>query len=136
MRRVEHPSRIRWSGATFQDVFPFGEFETASVNHVAVWQNAPADTFPAVIYVLGDSAMALSFDGGVNWLQDQSTLPPKIGGATNQVANGNTPKVMVISLRCVLKSMSLKMPQPASRTRSIGEIIHGLSARNNRAGNR
>ncbi len=91
------------AGATFQDVFPFGEFETASVNHVAVWQNAPADTFPAVIYVLGDSAMALSFDGGVNWLQDQSTLPPKIGGATNQVANGNTPKVMVISPRCVLE---------------------------------
>jgi hypothetical protein len=91
------------AGETFQDVFPFGKRATHSVNHVAVWQNAPADTFPAIIYVLGDSAMALSFDGGANWLQDNSTLPPNIGGVTNQIANGNTPKVMVISPRCMLE---------------------------------
>jgi len=91
------------AGATFQDVLPFGRRATHSVNHVALWQNAPADSQPAIIYVLGDSAMSLSFDGGANWLQDNASLPSNIGGATSQIANGNASKVMVVSPRWPLQ---------------------------------
>jgi hypothetical protein len=93
----------RDAGATFQDVHPWGRGPTASVNHVAVWQNTPADSFPAIIYALGDSAMFVSFDGGVRWTRDKGPLPPSVGGATSQGANLNSAKVMVISPRCPLE---------------------------------
>ena len=90
-------------GTTFQDVFPWGSIPIERVNHVAVWQNSPADPFPAVIYALGDSTMFLSFDGGASWMKDKATLPANIGGATSSIANSNTPYVMVISPRFVLE---------------------------------
>lgn len=91
------------AGTTFEDVFPWGRGSAISANHVALWQNSPADPFPAVIYVLGDSAMSLSFDGGVTWMQDQGTLPPQVGGAMSLGANSNSPKLMVISPRFFLE---------------------------------
>jgi hypothetical protein len=78
-------------------VFPWGEGAATSVNHVAVWQNAPGDKFPAIIYALGESAMSVSIDGGVSWTQDPSPLPANTGGQTSQGANNNAAKVMVIS---------------------------------------
>lgn len=103
------------AGATFQDVFPWGSGSAQnvnqSVNHVAVWQNAPADPIPAVIYALSEfyqgnvpvSTMYLSFNGGASWIQDKGTLPAPIGGAVSSTANSNTPTVMVISPRFVLE---------------------------------
>jgi hypothetical protein len=103
------------AGLTFQDVFPWGTGPAKRVNHVAVWQNAPADSAPAVIYALGQiggidtngnpvnyGTMFLSFDGGATWIEDQATtfdyhLPQNLGGATSPVANSNTAHVMVIS---------------------------------------
>jgi hypothetical protein len=78
------------------------------VNHIAVWQNSAADSFPAVMYALGtttsgDAKMALSFDGGITWVQDKGVLPKNVGGLTNPVANVNTPTVMVISPRYPLE---------------------------------
>ena len=90
------------AGATFTDVLPGGCGSAAKVNHVAVWQNEPADAFPAVIYALGDSTMFLSVDGGVSWTRDMGQLPPRIGGVTNQSANFNAAHVMAISPRCPL----------------------------------
>ncbi len=89
-------------GLTFTDVFPWGRGPAANVHHVAVWQNEPADAFPAVIYALGDSTMYLSFDGGVTWTRDMGPLPPRVGGVTNQSANFNAAHVMAISPRCPL----------------------------------
>ncbi|HYS46602.1 MAG TPA: hypothetical protein VEM35_09195, partial [Rhizomicrobium sp.] len=91
------------AGATFRDVFPWGTGPVKRVNHVALWQNAPADTAPAVIYALGDSTMFLSFDGGTTWLEDQGTLPSNVGGAVSPIANSNAPSVMVISPRFLLE---------------------------------
>jgi photosystem II stability/assembly factor-like uncharacterized protein len=96
------------AGATFQDVFPWGSGPASQLNHVAVWQNSPADPYPAVIYALavtgkGDGTMFLSFDGGVNWMQDKGKLPPNVGGAVSNSANSNTPNVMVISPRFLLE---------------------------------
>jgi len=94
------------AGVTFSEALPFGAGSTKSVNHIAVWQNAPADSAPSVIYVLGSyspspgvnsGCMALSFDGGVSWIQDQAALPSSIGGATDPTANSNSAKVMAIS---------------------------------------
>lgn len=85
------------AGATFVDVFPFGKGATKQVNHVAVWQNAPADSAPEVIYALGSGCMAVSFDGGATWTQDQAAVPTTIGGSTNATANSNAAKVMTIS---------------------------------------
>ena len=70
--------------------------------HRPVWQNAPSDPYPAVIYALGlsssgVSSMYVSFDGGVSWTEDQAILPPSIGGPTNATASANTAKVMVVS---------------------------------------
>ena len=90
-------------GATFKDVLPWGSGPAKPVNHVAVWQNEPADPAPAVIYALGNSTMFLSFDGGATWMQDKGTLPPSVGGAVSAVANSNTPKVFVISPRFPLE---------------------------------
>jgi hypothetical protein len=92
------------AGATFVDVFPFGKGTNKQVNHVAVWLNAPADSVPKVIYALGtvtgstpSGCMALSFDGGTNWTEDQAAIPGTIGGATNAIANSNSAKIMAIS---------------------------------------
>ncbi len=85
------------AGATFVDIYPWGSGSAKSVNHVAVWQNSPSDTYPTVIYALGASSMFVSFDGGASWTEDMATLPANIGGAANSVANSNTPKVMAIS---------------------------------------
>ncbi|MGA8287870.1 MAG: VCBS repeat-containing protein [Acidobacteriaceae bacterium] len=102
------------AGLTFQDVFPWGTGPAKRVNHVAVWQNAPADSSPTVIYALGEIAtvnfagnpvnygtMFVSFDGGVTWIEDQATsndsFPQNVGGATSPVANSNSAHVMVIS---------------------------------------
>src|ERR1022692_260779 len=85
------------AGATFAEIFPWGTGAAKNVNHVAVWQNAPADLAPAAIYALGNSSMFVSFDGGASWTQDQATLPSDIGGATSPVANSNSAKVMVVS---------------------------------------
>ncbi|MGA8030107.1 MAG: choice-of-anchor D domain-containing protein [Bryobacteraceae bacterium] len=87
----------RNAGATFAQIFPWGGGPAKTVNHVAVWQNAPADPTPAVIYALGNSSMFVSFDGGVSWIQDHASLPSNIGGATSLVANSNSAKVMAIS---------------------------------------
>ncbi len=96
------------AGATFRDVHPWGRFGRGSVNHVAVWQNSPADKLPAVIYALGDDGlgndvMFVSFDGGTQWTPDRGPLPADIGGATGLDANSNTAKVMVISPRWPLE---------------------------------
>jgi hypothetical protein len=91
------------AGATFKEVHPWGTGQPAQVNHVAVWQNEAADPFPSIIYALGNSTMFVSFDGGVHWTRDKGPLPPKIGGATSQVANFNAAHVMVISPRCPLQ---------------------------------
>ena len=92
------------AGATFVDVFPWGRGGPARrVNHVALWQNQPADPAPVVIYALGDSTMFASFDGGSTWIRDLQTLPPSIGGAVSSTANGNSAKVMVISPRTPLE---------------------------------
>lgn len=85
------------AGTTFADITPFAANASKSVNHVAVWQNAPADPYPTVIYALGASCMFLSFDGGASWTEDMATLPANIGGPASSVANSNSPKMMVIS---------------------------------------
>ena len=90
------------AGATFVDVFPFGKGATKQVNHVAVWQNAPADSAPEVIYALGSGCMAVSFDGGTTWTQDQAVVPTTVGGATSAVANSNAAKVMAIDRKSVV----------------------------------
>ena len=90
-------------GTTFKDVFPWGTGPAKRVNHVAVWQNSPADSVPAVIYALGDSTMFLSFDGGTTWMADKGTLPASVGGAVGSVANSNSPHVLVISPRFPLE---------------------------------
>ena len=91
------------AGTTFETVFPWGDGTPLTVNHVAVWQNQPADPYPAVMYALGNSTMFLSFDGGTTWIQDQGNIPPGIGGAVSSVANFNAPSVMVISPRWPLE---------------------------------
>ncbi|MFN8473429.1 MAG: VCBS repeat-containing protein [Anaerolineae bacterium] len=91
------------AGATFQDVLPWGNGVPARVNHVAVWQNEPADPFPSIIYALGNGTMFVSFDGGATWVRDNGPVPPAIGGTTSQVANGTSAHVMVISPRCPLQ---------------------------------
>jgi hypothetical protein len=91
------------AGATFKDVFPWGRGSPASVNHVAVWQNEPADPFPAIIYALGESTMFVSFDGGIHWTFDKGPVPQNIGGRTSQVANSTSAHVMAISPRCPLQ---------------------------------
>ncbi len=91
------------AGATFQYAVPWGTGPAARVNHVAVWQNSPADVAPAIIYALGNSTMFLSFDGGATWMRDQGTLKPNVGGAVGWTGNSNTPKVMVISPRFPLE---------------------------------
>jgi hypothetical protein len=93
----------RDGGATFQDVFPWGTNPAKRVNHVAVWQNAPADRAPAVIYALGDSTMFLSFDDGATWMEDKGTLPTGVGGIAGITANFNSPNVFVISPRFPLE---------------------------------
>ncbi len=94
------------AGATFVDVFPWGTGPAAQVNHVAVWQNAPSDSAPAVIYALGNSTMFVSVDGGVTWMKDKATsppFPPNSGGAVSSTVNSNSPNVMVISPRFPLE---------------------------------
>jgi hypothetical protein len=91
------------AGATFKDVFPWGRGSAESVNHVSVWQNEAADPFPAIIYVLGDSTMSVSFDGGVHWTPDKGSLPPNIGGQTSQSGNATAAHPMAISPRCPLQ---------------------------------
>ena len=57
------------AGLTFQDVFPWGTGPAKRVNHVAVWQNAPADSSPTVIYALGEIAT-------VNFAGNRLTMGP------------------------------------------------------------
>ena len=90
-------------GVTWSDALPWGSGPAKRVNHIAVWQNAPADPQPAVIYALGNSTMFLSFDGGTTWMADRGTLPANVGGAVSSVANSNTPKMFVISPRFPLE---------------------------------
>ncbi|HEY8868752.1 MAG TPA: hypothetical protein VIM30_05135, partial [Candidatus Limnocylindrales bacterium] len=90
-------------GATFRNVFPWGTGPAKRVNHVAVWQNEPSDPAPAVIYALGDSTMFVSVDGGKSWMQDKGTLPRSVGAAASSTANGNAPKVIVVSPRWPLE---------------------------------
>ena len=90
-------------GLTWRDVFPWGTGQPRRVNHVAVWQNEPADAAPAVIYALGSGTMFLSFDNGKTWQRDQGTLPANVGGPVSSVANSNTPRVMAISPRFPLE---------------------------------
>jgi hypothetical protein len=86
------------AGTTFQDVFPWDDGGSpARANHVAVWQNLPADPFPTIIYVLGDSTMFVSLDGGVTWMRDKGSVPSNVGGAVSSIANSNSPHVMVIA---------------------------------------
>ena len=90
------------AGATFVDAHPFGSDSTKYANHVAVSQNAPTDDSPQAIYVLGNdtlgnACMAVSFDGGINWIEDQAALPKNIGKATDPVANANAARVMAMS---------------------------------------
>ena len=90
------------AGQTFAEINPWGSGSATNVNHIALWQNAPSDPYPAVIYALGlsssgVSSMYVSFDGGVSWTEDQAILPPSIGGPTNATASANTAKVMVVS---------------------------------------
>jgi hypothetical protein len=89
------------AGQTFQDVQPWSPNPQGSlnVNHIAVWQEAPADPFPAVIYALGDGVMFLSIDGGFHWLRDRQVLPDHVGGPTSPGAIANSAKVMAISPR-------------------------------------
>lgn len=84
-------------GTTFQDVFPWANGTPARANHVALWQNLPADPYPAIIYVLGDSTMFVSFDGGTTWIADKGTVPANVGGAVSPTTNSNSPRVMVIA---------------------------------------
>ena len=99
------------AGATFATVFPWGTGPAELVNHVAVWQNAPADLAPVVIYALGNSTMFLSFDGGATWMKDQAKpstpilpgFPLNVGGPVGSTGNSNTPNVMVISPRFPLE---------------------------------
>jgi photosystem II stability/assembly factor-like uncharacterized protein len=99
------------AGATFEPSFPWGNGQALNVNHVAVWQNSPADPVPAVIYALGDiraadgprGIMFLSFDGGDTWMQDQAALPLHVGRGVGSTGNSNTPDVLVISPRFPLE---------------------------------
>ena len=91
------------AGATFRDVFPWGQGAPVLINHVAVWQSEAADAFPSIIYALGKGAMFVSFDGGVQWARDNGPVPPQIGGRTSQVANSSAAHVMAISPRCPLQ---------------------------------
>ncbi|MFN8571379.1 MAG: FG-GAP-like repeat-containing protein [Gemmatimonadaceae bacterium] len=91
------------AGATFVDVFPWGNGPSARVNHVAAWLSEVSDPFPAVLYALGNGTMFVSFDGGVTWTRDTGPVPVNVGGLTSQVANGTSAHVMVISPSCPLQ---------------------------------
>jgi hypothetical protein len=106
------------AGLTFKDVVPWGTGPAANVNHIAVWQNEPADPSPAAIYALGDSAMFLSFDGGATWMRDKGALPKNMGGLATPVANFNTPSVMAISPRFPLEVFV------AQNGSSGGNVLH------------
>lgn len=119
----------RDAGQTFEQVFPWGAGSTVSANHIAVWQRAPADPAPVVIYVLGiDSAgnatMALSFDGGDNWQVDKGVLPKNIGGLANPVANFNTPAMMVISPRTPLEVFVAQNGSAGGNAINRGDYSH------------
>ncbi len=87
------------AGISFRKVTPLGSGVAQQANHVAVWQNAPADPAPWMIYVLGQGSMAFSADGGATWFQDHGAVPPNIGGQLSITANGNAARVMVVSPR-------------------------------------
>ena len=92
-------------GMTFTDVLPWAPETSGQVNHIAVWQNEPADLAPQVIYALGPSTMWLSFDGGTHWIEDRTAagplpqFPKNVGAAASIGAESNTSTVMVISPR-------------------------------------
>ena len=117
------------AGQTFQEVFPWGHGSSVGVNHIAVWQNSPADPFPAVMYALGtttsgDAKMALSFDGGITWIQDKGALPKNAGGLANPVANFNAPTVMVISPRNPLEIFLAQDGSMGGNAISRGDYSH------------
>ncbi len=99
----------RNAGATFQEVLQFlgGGTVFTRINHVAVWQNSPAESATAVIYALAQAydsgnvypTMFVSLDGGANWMWDfgSPTFPSNVGDLAGSVANSNAPSVMVIS---------------------------------------
>jgi hypothetical protein len=94
-------------GMTFTDVVPWAPDppNSGQVNHIAVWQNAPADLAPQVIYALGPSTMWLSFDGGAHWIKDRTPtgplpqFPGSVGAPATISVESNTSTVMVISPR-------------------------------------
>jgi hypothetical protein len=119
----------RDAGQTFDDVFPWGQGNSVSVNHIAVWQNLPADIFPAVMYALGttpsgDATMCLSFDGGVNWMQDKGVLPKNVGGMAGAVANFNSPTMMVISPRFPLEVFIAQNGSAGGNAVNRGDYSH------------
>jgi hypothetical protein len=88
----------RDGGATFHDVFPWGAGAAGRANHVAVAASVPSAPAPPIVYVLGDGAMFVSFDGGTNWIADQGPIPPGAGGAVG-TANSSAPSVLAVSPR-------------------------------------
>lgn len=119
----------RDAGQTFEQVFPWGPGSSVSANHIAVLQTSPADSGPAVIYALGqttggDATMALSFDGGDNWIRDKGVLPKNIGGLANPLANGSTPTVMVISPRTPFEVLVAQDGSSGGNAINRGDYTH------------
>jgi hypothetical protein len=115
------------AGQTFENAFPWGpRGPFADVNHVAIWQNAPADPFPGVIYALGSGTMFVSLDGGTTWMSDKGQLPTNVGGATNPTTNFNSPKVMVVSPRDALEIFVAQDGSSGSDVLNRGDYSHFL----------
>ena len=119
----------RDAGQTFDEAFPWGSGSSISANHIAVWQDSPGDSAPAVIYVLGqttagDARMALSFDGGASWIEDKGVLPKNMGGLPNPVAQVSTPAVMVISPRTPLQVLVAQDGSMGGNAINRGDYTH------------
>ena len=101
----------RDAGATFEEVFPWGVGKFQRTQHIALWQENPADPAPTVIYAVSrptpnapnNTGMSWSFDGGVSWLQDLGDLPAGTGGPTGLGGNSNSAKTLVVSPRFPLE---------------------------------
>ena len=91
------------AGATFNDVLPWGKGPAAVVNHVAVWQNEPANTSRPSSTPWATARCSCHLMAVSTGLRDKGPLPQNIGGQTSQVANFNSAHLMVISPRCPLQ---------------------------------